>query len=163
MKRCILLTVISVYWFDQYEVICTSCWRYLSYAVETSYVKKSQSPKQSDSEPSGCCRNCTACRMLFRIFQFSSEPCAQCESPHGYLTHSPSDIGGQCSVWLQTGRPGLIPAEAKDFSSTVCAQTRYEAHPAFSPVCTGSFPGSKARPGRDPDHSPPSSAEVENE
>jgi hypothetical protein len=27
----------------------------------------------------------------------------------------------------------------------------------------GSFPGSKARPGRDADHSPPSSAEVKNE
>jgi hypothetical protein len=27
----------------------------------------------------------------------------------------------------------------------------------------GSFPGGKARPGRDADHSPPSSAEVKNE
>jgi hypothetical protein len=27
----------------------------------------------------------------------------------------------------------------------------------------GTFPGAKARPGRDADHSPPSSAEVENE
>jgi hypothetical protein len=27
----------------------------------------------------------------------------------------------------------------------------------------GEFPGAKARPGRDADHSPPSSAEVENE
>jgi hypothetical protein len=27
----------------------------------------------------------------------------------------------------------------------------------------GPFPGAKARPGRDADHSPPSSAEVENE
>jgi len=27
----------------------------------------------------------------------------------------------------------------------------------------GPFPGGKARPGRDADHSPPSSAEVENE
>jgi hypothetical protein len=38
------------------------------------------------------------------------------------------------------------------------------AHPASCPMGTGgSFPGGKARPGRDADHSPPSSAEVENE
>jgi len=31
-------------------------------------------------------------------------------------------------------------------------------------MCTGGpFPGGKARPGRDADHSPPSSAEFENE
>jgi hypothetical protein len=36
-----------------------------------------------------------------------------------------------------------------------------EAHPASFPMGTGSpFPGGKARPGRDSDHSPPSSAEV---
>jgi hypothetical protein len=35
---------------------------------------------------------------------------------------------------------------------------------ASYPVGTGgSFPGGKARPGRDADHSPPSSAEVKNE
>jgi hypothetical protein len=39
-----------------------------------------------------------------------------------------------------------------------------EAHPASCTVSTGGpFPGAKARPGRDADHSPPSSAEVENE
>jgi hypothetical protein len=38
------------------------------------------------------------------------------------------------------------------------------AHPAFYPMGTGgSFPGGKARPGHDTDHSPPSSAEVKNE
>jgi hypothetical protein len=55
-------------------------------------------------------------------------------------------------------------AEAKDFSSDVCVQTGSEAHPASCPMGTGGpFPGGKARPGRDADHSPPSSAEVENE
>jgi hypothetical protein len=35
------------------------------------------------------------------------------------------------------------------------------AHPASYPMGTGGpFPGGKARPGRDADHSPPSSAEV---
>jgi hypothetical protein len=55
-------------------------------------------------------------------------------------------------------------AEAADFSSDLCVQTGSGAHPAFCAVCTGRpFPGGKARPGRDADHSPPSSAEVKNE
>jgi hypothetical protein len=38
------------------------------------------------------------------------------------------------------------------------------AHPASSPMGTGGpFPGGKAQPGRDADHSPQSSAEVVNE
>jgi hypothetical protein len=43
-------------------------------------------------------------------------------------------------------------------------QTGSGAHPASCTVGTGGpFPGGKARPGRDADHSPPSSAEVEYE
>jgi hypothetical protein len=41
--------------------------------------------------------------------------------------------------WLQTGRPddqSSIPAEAKDFSSSLYVQTSSEAHPAFYPVGT---------------------------
>jgi hypothetical protein len=53
------------------------------------------------------------------------------------------------------------PAGAKDFSSIRSVQTGSEAHPASSPMGTGGpFPRGKARPGRDADHSPPSSAEV---
>jgi hypothetical protein len=56
------------------------------------------------------------------------------------------------------------PAGAKDFSSILCVQTDSEAHPASCTMGTGGpFPGGKARPGRDADHSPPSSAEVVNE
>jgi hypothetical protein len=56
------------------------------------------------------------------------------------------------------------PAGAKDFSSSLCVQTGSGAHPASCTVGTGgTSPGGKARPGRDADHSPPSSAEVENE
>jgi hypothetical protein len=56
------------------------------------------------------------------------------------------------------------PAGANDFSSSLCVQTGSEAHPASCKIGTGgTFPGGKARPGRDADHSPPSSAEVENE
>jgi hypothetical protein len=56
------------------------------------------------------------------------------------------------------------PAGAKDFSSSLCVQTGSGTHPDFSPMGTGGpFPGAKARPGRDADHSPPSSAEVVDE
>jgi hypothetical protein len=56
------------------------------------------------------------------------------------------------------------PAEARDFSSSLCVQTGSGAHPASCPMGTGGpFPGGKARPGRDADNSLPSSAEVENE
>jgi hypothetical protein len=56
------------------------------------------------------------------------------------------------------------PAGTRDFSSSLCVQTGSEAHPASCPTGTGGpFPGAKARPGRDVDHSPTSSAEVENE
>jgi hypothetical protein len=47
-------------------------------------------------------------------------------------------------------------AVAKDFSSIICVQTGYGAHPASCTVGTVCpFPGGKARPGCDADHSPP--------
>jgi hypothetical protein len=56
------------------------------------------------------------------------------------------------------------PAEAKDFLSNLCVQTGSGAHPASCTMGTGDpFPGAKARQVRDADHSPPSSAEVEND
>jgi hypothetical protein len=56
------------------------------------------------------------------------------------------------------------PAGAKDFSSNLCVQAGSGAHPASCTMGTwGPFPGGKPRPGRDADHSPPSSAEVVNE
>jgi hypothetical protein len=55
-------------------------------------------------------------------------------------------------------------AGTKDFPSILCVQTGSGVHPASCTVGTGGpFQGVKARPGRDADHSPPSSAEVENE
>jgi hypothetical protein len=51
------------------------------------------------------------------------------------------------------------PTEAHDFPSSLCIQTGSGAHPASCTMSTGG----KARPGRDADHSPPSSAEVKNE
>jgi hypothetical protein len=56
------------------------------------------------------------------------------------------------------------PTQAEEISSNLCVQTGSGAHPASCTVGTGgSFPGGKARPGRDADHSPPSSAEVKKE
>jgi hypothetical protein len=56
------------------------------------------------------------------------------------------------------------PVGAKDFSCGLCVQTVSEVHPASCTMGTGGhFPGGKARPGRDADHSSPSSAEVMNE
>jgi hypothetical protein len=56
------------------------------------------------------------------------------------------------------------PAGEKDFFSSLCVQTGSGAHPAPCTMGTGgTFPGGKARPGRDADHSPPSSAEAVNE
>jgi hypothetical protein len=56
------------------------------------------------------------------------------------------------------------PTEAEDFSSNLCVQTGSGAHPSsYTMRNGGSFPGCKARPGRDADLSPPSSAEVKKE
>jgi hypothetical protein len=56
------------------------------------------------------------------------------------------------------------PSEAKEFSCSVCVQTGSEAHSASCKIGTGGpFPEAKARPGRDADHSTPSSAELMNE
>jgi hypothetical protein len=56
------------------------------------------------------------------------------------------------------------PAGAKKCSSILCVQTGSGAHPASCTIDTGGpFPEGKARPGRDADHSPPSSAVDVNE
>jgi hypothetical protein len=52
------------------------------------------------------------------------------------------------------------PTGAEDFSSSPCVQNGSGAHPAFYPMGTGCPLPGKARPGRDADHSPPSSAKV---
>jgi hypothetical protein len=55
------------------------------------------------------------------------------------------------------------PAGAKDFSSILCVQISSGVHSASCTIGTGDLSRGKVRPGRDADHSPPSSAEVKNE
>jgi hypothetical protein len=64
-----------------------------------------------------------------------------------------------------TGRSRFDPRQwQKDFSCSLCVQTDSGAHPASCTMGTGGpIPGAKAWPGCDADHSPPSSAKVENE
>jgi hypothetical protein len=72
--------------------------------------------------------------------------------------------GSAAQTWLRPGDRGSIPGRGKGFSPILCVQTGSGAHPASCTMGTGGpFPGGKARPGRDADHSPPSSAEVMNE
>jgi hypothetical protein len=72
----------------------------------------------------------------------------------------------QClaTEWM-TGLSKFDPRQRqKDFSCSLCVQTGSGADPTSCTMGTGGpFPRAKARPGRDPDHSPPSSAKVENE
>jgi hypothetical protein len=77
----------------------------------------------------------------------------------GYLSHYSLATG-----WT-TGRSKFDPRQKrKDFSSSLCVQTGSGAHSASCTVGTGGpFAEGKARPGRDADHSPSSSSEVENE
>jgi hypothetical protein len=57
-----------------------------------------------------------------------------------------------------------IPGIGEMTFPVACVQTGSGAHPASCTMGTvGPFPGAKVRPGRDADHSPPSSAEGENE
>jgi hypothetical protein len=50
------------------------------------------------------------------------------------------------------------------YEKILIGRTSAGVHPASCTMGTGGlFPGGKARPGRDADHSPPSSAEVVNE
>jgi hypothetical protein len=60
---------------------------------------------------------------------------------------------------------GSIPGRGSGFFFwSLCVQTSSKVHPASYPMGTGgSFPWVKARPGRDADHSPPSTVEIKDE
>jgi hypothetical protein len=65
--------------------------------------------------------------------------------------------------------PELLPNKAvmsvwESYFTMYCTDISSEDHPTSYPLGTGGpFPGSKALPECDTDHSPPSSAEVKNE
>jgi hypothetical protein len=75
-------------------------------------------------------------------------------------------ICSQYSVWLRAGRPGdrgSILGRGMDYSSSLCVLTGSGAQPDSCTKGTGGpFPGGKARPGRDADHSPSFTAAVMN-
>jgi hypothetical protein len=64
-----------------------------------------------------------------------------------------------------TGRSRFDPRQRrKIFPVASVSRPALGPHPASCTMCIGGpFPGAKAWPGRDADHSPPSSAEHENE
>jgi hypothetical protein len=61
-------------------------------------------------------------------------------------------------------RSRFDPRQRQRIFPLACVQISSEAGPSSCPVCAGGpFPGAKARPVRDADHSPPSSVVVEYE
>jgi hypothetical protein len=111
---------------------------------------------------------------FLRLVRFSPVNIQQLEQPWGhlarrrnsnwYLKNTGSSLQCLATGWT-TGRSRFDPRQGqKDFSSSLYVQTGSGAHPASCTMGTGGpVSGAKARPGRDADHSPPSSAEVENE
>jgi hypothetical protein len=76
---------------------------------------------------------------------------------YSYKKREPVSSVSIVSVYGLDGRAIGVrsPAGAKDISSSLCVQTGSGAHPASCTMGTGGpFPGGKARPGRDVDHSP---------
>jgi hypothetical protein len=82
----------------------------------------------------------------------------------GEMSRLAQSIQCRATGWT-TGRSRFDPRrKRKDFSCSLCIPTGFGARPASCTVGTrGPFPGTKWRPWRDADLSPPSSAEVENE
>jgi hypothetical protein len=116
--------------------------------------------------PEGRAGNLLTKRFCF----FPSENKMSLTSTLDFLFESPLHLEPGSSVSIVSGY-GLddraievrSPAGAKNFSCSLCVQTGSGAHPASCTMGAGGpFPGAKARPRRDADHSPLSSAKVEN-
>jgi hypothetical protein len=77
-------------------------------------------------------------------------------SCHFRVCETDSSVEQRLATDWTTGRSRFDPRQRrKDFVSNLYAQTGSGAHPASCTMGTGSpFPGGKARPGRDADHSP---------
>jgi hypothetical protein len=120
-------------------------------------------------------------KYVFKISTGHGEACHLLEQPE-LLSSSLSPVDIACRITYPIKRRGSrsssvsivsdyglddrtigvrSPTGAEKFSSSPCVQTGSGAHPATYPMGTGGpFPGGKARPGRDADHSPLSSPEV---
>jgi hypothetical protein len=72
--------------------------------------------------------------------------------------------GSSISIVSDYGLDGQVPTPTEDFSPNLFVQNDSGAHPAsYTMGIGGSLSGGKAQPGRDADHSPPSSAEFKKE
>jgi hypothetical protein len=70
---------------------------------------------------------------------------------------------GRSAQYLILDDWGLVPTNGERFPSSLCVHTGSGAHPVY-PVGSGDpFHDGRAWPGCDADHSPPFSAEVQNE
>jgi hypothetical protein len=94
------------------------------------------------------------------ICKASEDPLSLFSAQHACM-HSKEARVAQSELCLTTGWTTGVRSstEAEEFSSSLCVQTSYGGHSASCTMGTGG----KARPGRDADHSPPSSDEVRNE
>jgi hypothetical protein len=78
-----------------------------------------------------------------------------------YIQFSGAEVAQSAQCLTTDWTTGVrSPAEAKDVSSSLCVQT---CPASYLMGTMGHFPGSKAWPGSEADHSPSSSAEIENE
>jgi hypothetical protein len=119
-----------------------------------------------------CCSHKSARIIKFKPFSrvtlnlkgYQGHPSSFVDHIDGTASRVAQSVECLATGWT-TGRSRFDPRQRqKDLSSSLCIQTCSGAHPASCTMGTeGPFPGAKARPGRDSDHSPPSSAEVENE
>jgi hypothetical protein len=123
----------------QQESLC--CWRYKPFGLESNMATGSRRKLHNNLH------NCS----LYQTLLFFNDPGSSVSTVSGY------GLDDRANEFR-------FPAGANDFSSSLCVQTGSGAHPASCTRGTGDpFPGVKARPGRDANHSPPSSAEVESE
>jgi hypothetical protein len=98
----------------------------------------------------------------FRLKEYSLSATCVCDEISNGIT---SVRNNSCWLWTFSGSEGLdIGIVCVNISLHLCVQTGSGAHPAsYTTGAGGSFPEGKARPGRDADHTPLSSAEVKKE
>jgi hypothetical protein len=144
-------------------------------SISETSVSFYETARQYPRRQSPCSRESLKCRLKLRSDDLPSKILQKGLNNSVFHSWFPIGTGQTVSRVAQsvqclatgwtTGRSRFDPRQKrKDFSCSVCVQTGSGAHPASCPMGTGAiFPGAKARLGRKADHSPPSSAEFENE